>query len=121
MVKKYGLFVFLLLFIPGKLMAEIKDPLAAGPNIYRIQFENEKTRVLDAHYRPGQKSEIHSYPDHLLYVIESSRLREIFEDGHYQDTQPKVGELTWIKAGVHSLENLGDTDYHAFLVEIKSK
>ncbi len=38
------------------------DPVAMAPHVYKVVFENEKVRVLEATDKPGDKAEMHSHP-----------------------------------------------------------
>jgi len=96
------------------------DVLKAAANAYKLLMENEKVRVMDIHLRPGEKAPMHNHPDdHVVYVVNNARFRLTFADGKSNDVDLKTGQALWMEAGSHATENVGRTDGHNLVIEIK--
>lgn len=98
---------------------EWPDALKGASNVYKLVMENDRIRVLDVKFKPGDKAVMHSHPDHLVYVLADGTLRLSLPDGSSQDFQLKAGQAVWIGAGPHATENLGKTEAHNLVVEMK--
>ncbi len=98
---------------------EWQDALKGASNVYKLVMENDRIRVLDVKFKPGDKAVMHSHPDHLVYVLADGTLRLSLPDGSSQDFQLKAGQAVWIGAGPHATENLGKTEAHNLVVEMK--
>lgn len=97
-----------------------QDPVQVGPNIYkRVAFENERVRVCDIEFKPGDKIAMHSHPDHFVYVLSPGKLRLSYPDGTSKEMEAKEGDVVWVPAESHAGENIGDTDFKAIVVELK--
>ncbi len=46
------------------------DATKVAPNLYKLISDTMGIRVVEIHYKPGQKSAMHSHPDAALYVID---------------------------------------------------
>ena len=97
------------------------DPTEAASDVYKLILENDRTRVFDVRFKPGQKAEMHSHPDHIIYVISDYTLNLILPDGTQQEIPLKAGQAFWMKAGPHAAVNIGKTEGHALVVEFKDQ
>jgi len=101
-------------------MANIQDVLKVANNGYNLLMENEKVRVMEVRLKPGQKSPMHNHPnDHVVYVINDAKFKLSFPDGKSSEFELKKGKALWIEAGPHETENIGKTDGHNLVIEIK--
>ena len=50
-----------------------EDPLAVAPKMYKRLFENERVRVMEVTFEPGDKIAKHSHPDHFVTVLEPGK------------------------------------------------
>ena len=99
-------------------MEQIQDVLKAAAKAYKL--ENEKVRVLDIRLKPGEKAPMHNHPDsHVIYVMNNARFKLTFPDGKTGEFDLKTGQTLWLESGSHSTENIGTTDGHNLVVEIK--
>lgn len=99
--------------------AAAQDPVKVGSNVYKQVFENERVRVSDVRFKPGDKIAKHSHPDHFIYVLEQGKLRISKPDGTSSEADFQVGQVVWITAETHWAENIGSTELHALVVELK--
>ena len=96
-----------------------QDPVVVGPNIYKVIFENEKVRVSEITFKPGDSIPPHSHPDHFVYVLTAGKLAISRPDGTTQDFEGTPGQIVWINAETHWAKNTGDTEFKALVVELK--
>jgi quercetin dioxygenase-like cupin family protein len=100
-----------------------KDPLKAGPKIYKKVFENDKVRVLEVTFKKGAKIPDHAHPDHLAYVVSGGQL-EITSPGA-EGTKKKdkmdlaPGQGVFLPATVHAAKNTGKSEIKLVVVELK--
>jgi len=99
--------------------AAAQDPVKVAPDIYKQVFENERVRVCDVKFKPGDKIAKHSHPDHFIYVLEQGKVKISKPDGSSSDNDFQVGQVVWIPAETHWAENVGSTEVHALIVELK--
>lgn len=95
------------------------DPTVVASNVYKKLFENEKVRVLDLLFKPGDKAKTHTHPDHIIYALTNSKVRITSEDGKASDIELKPGQVVFLEAQSHSAENIGKTDSHNLVIELK--
>ncbi len=96
-----------------------QDPVELAPDIYKVLLENDRVRVADILFKPGDKIAIHSHPDHLLYILSPGKIKLSYEDGSAKEVDAKAGDTLWIPAESHASENVGATEFHALIVELK--
>lgn len=96
-----------------------KDPVVAGPKTYRKLEENERVRVLEVTFKPGQKVGAHAHPDHVAYVLEGGKLKITSGKEKPMEMEMAAGQAVFLPAQVHSTQNTGKTTVHAIIVELK--
>lgn len=101
--------------------ATAQDPLKVGPNIYRKLMENERVRMLEVTFAPGDSIGMHSHPDHAVYAVTGGKLRVTTSDGTTQVADLKAGNPIWFPAVIHGAKNLGTTTLKLVVVELKEK
>jgi quercetin dioxygenase-like cupin family protein len=95
-----------------------QDPVKQSPQFYKVLLENDEVRVLEFRAKPGEKEPAHSHPAVVVYQFEDSKVRST-QDGKTQELVVKAGEALWRPPVTHSFENIGETDVHALVVELK--
>jgi len=99
--------------------AVAQDPVKVAPDKCKVLLENERVRVLDFWLKPGDKLPMHSHPASILYVLTNGKVRTILPDGKVTDMEVKAGETRWAEAVTHANENIGTTEAHVIVVELK--
>jgi len=94
------------------------DAADVAPNVYKVLFENERVRLLEARMRPGDSSAAHSHPDYLVYSLGDGKVRFTSSSEGSADVELKTGETMWRAAEEHAATNLGTTDVVALLFEL---
>ena len=102
-------------------LALSQDPTKVEAKHYTLAFENETVQVINVHYGPHEKSELHSHPGGVVVVLTGGHLKFTDEKGVSREVFAKPGESRWFPPFRHKVENLGDTPYNAVYVGLKIK
>jgi quercetin dioxygenase-like cupin family protein len=102
-----------------KSKTEWPDPVLVAGDVYKLLMENDRVRVFDVQFKPGQKAVMHGHPDHVAYVLVDGTLTLTFPDGNSQEIPVKTGQVLWIGAGPHATVNTGISEAHLLVVELK--
>ena len=108
------LFVFLTF---GDLWAQ--DPLKTDSDKYTIVLENERVRVLEYRDKPGDKTVMHDHPDFVVVARSAFKRQLTLRGGKTVVREFKPGEVMWTDAHSHIGENIGDTETHVLIIELK--
>ena len=101
-------------------MSNILDVLEVPNSGYNLIMENEKVRVMEMKLKPGEKSIMHNHPnDHVVYVFNNAKFKLSFPNGNSSKFDLKAGQALWIESGPHETENIGTTNGHNLVTEIK--
>jgi quercetin dioxygenase-like cupin family protein len=95
------------------------DPVKVDPKHYKVEFENERVRVLRISYGPGEKSVMHSHPNAVAVYLNDGMTRMTTPDGKSEDIAAKAGAARWTPAGNHLPQNVGSQPSQVVLVELK--
>lgn len=99
------------------------DPVKVSPELYKVELENDRVRVIRIRLAAGQRSAMHMHGPDVGVWLTDARLR------HY-DPEGKAGEVEQYKRGQagfsgevekHSGENLGDEPFEVVVVELKPR
>jgi quercetin dioxygenase-like cupin family protein len=106
-------------FLAAVGVVRAEDVLTAAPTIYKLAFENDRVRVLEATFKPGAKTGEHSHPDHFVYVIKGGKMKITKAGGEAQIIDVKPGQVIWIPAETHVGENIGPSTVKIVVTELK--
>jgi len=96
-----------------------QDPTKVEPKHYKLHFENEHVVVIDIHYGPHEKSELHDHPGGVVVNLTGGHLKFTDQTGKVTEVFAKAGESRWFPPVKHKVENLGDETYNAVYIAIK--
>lgn len=96
-----------------------QDPAKTDPDKYTVVFENERVRVLEYRDKPGEKTTMHRHPAFVLYAFSPFKRTLTLGDGKVLTREFKTGDVMWSEAQTHIGENIGKTDTHVLIVELK--
>jgi quercetin dioxygenase-like cupin family protein len=99
--------------------AKAQDPAKVDPAHYKIILDNSEVRILDIHQKPGEKSPMHSHPNHVVYSFNGETLKFTLPDGSTTIATIKAGQAIWRNAETHTVENIGKNEAHALDIELK--
>jgi quercetin dioxygenase-like cupin family protein len=104
------------IFVP---VAMAQDPVKTDGDKYKALMENERVRVLEYRDRPGEKTSMHHHPDFVLYALTPFKRKLTLGDGKTIIREFKTGDVLWSPAQAHIGENIGTTETHVIIVELK--
>lgn len=98
---------------------QVQDATVVDPVHYKVEFENERMRVVRITYGPGEASVMHHHPDHVAVMLSDGHFAFEAADGSSQEMQFAAGEHIFAPAGNHRPKNLTEATMKAVLVELK--
>jgi quercetin dioxygenase-like cupin family protein len=96
------------------------DPIPLYPDNYKVLYENDRVRVVDFRLRKGATEKSHSHPAHVAVFLADFKIRFTLPDGQTRMREARQGEIAYSEPTVHASENVGGTDAHGILVELKA-
>jgi len=120
---RYVLTATLLLGTGAALAGEpspIPDPVALSPQFYTVKVDDNRVRVLEYRLKPGEKEAMHSHPAYVVYFFGPAKLRATLGDGTTTESSVTDGEVLVRDPLTHAVENIGDSELHGLLVELKN-
>ena len=96
-----------------------KDPVKLDPKHYKVEFENDKVRVLRISYGPREKSIMHEHPDAVAVFLADSRAKFTYPDRKTEEFDMKAGQTMWFPAVEHLPENTSDKPLELIFIELK--
>jgi len=76
-------------------------------------------RVLEFRNKPGKKNAMHSHPDIIVYRFTSGKIKFTLPDGKTFNLEANANEVLFHEAETHATENVGSTEVHGLLIELK--
>jgi hypothetical protein len=108
----------------SQVMAEDAPPTYKGdPSVYKVIFEDQNFRVIEAIRKKGVHDKLHSHPvPSIIYNVSDCTTQQYNADGKPQGSASVVKAGTARQAPItagHSAENVGQNDCHQIFVERK--
>ena len=107
---------------PGAAMtsfAASEDSVAVDPKHYKVEFQNDRVRVLRIKYGPGEKSVMHAHPANVAVFLNDGQAKMTLPDGKARATDMKAGQVLWSGKEKDLPENSGGRPFELVLVELK--
>jgi quercetin dioxygenase-like cupin family protein len=98
---------------------KIADPVEVDSKHYKVEFENDKVRVLRVKYGPGEKSPMHGHPDTVAVFLTPHYSKHQFSSGEKREMRGDAGSTMWLDACEHLPENGNNEVMELVLVELK--
>ena len=107
-------------------MVKAQDPVQVDPEHYKVLYENAEVRVLKYDDTPGHLVPKHSHQHPYVVYVVTPALRQFFKsDCSTKDGDPKLltpdKELKPTVPVTHCESNIGVTDTHLVIVELKKQ
>ncbi|NNG27208.1 MAG: cupin domain-containing protein [Ignavibacteriaceae bacterium] len=110
--------LFAIILFAGSSLAQ--DATVVDPEHYKVEFENDKVRVLRITYGPGDKSVMHSHPEGVAVFLTNGTTKFTLPDGTTQDIKVEAGQVIWTDESIHNPENTGDKPFEVIQIEMKT-
>jgi len=97
-----------------------QDPVKVSSKEYKkVVLDNEKVRVIQVEFAPGDVAAWHSHPNHVVYILAGGKI-EITNKGEKPViSELKAGEAMYMPAVTHMAKNVGTTTLKLVITEIK--
>ena len=95
------------------------DPVRVDPAHHKVEFENDRIRVLRINFKPHDKTVEHEHPNGVAVFLTDTRSKFTLPGGRTREASGKRGGAIWAAAERHSVENLSDKPAEVILVEVK--
>ena len=96
-----------------------QDPVKIDPAFNKVEFENERVRILRVRLGPLQKDSLHEHPASIAVTLTDQHVRVTSPDGVSRELRRKAGEVRFLEPSIHRVENLSEAPYETVLVELK--
>ena len=106
-------------FPPDIVVGRYSDVLLAAPRFYRVEFQNDRTRVLRARLPAHAVTPPYDERSGLLLAVTDVHLQFRTSDNHVQEIVAPAGSTRWVDGDTHSAANLGDRTAEFLFVEMK--
>jgi quercetin dioxygenase-like cupin family protein len=97
----------------------VDDPVEVDPKHYKVEFENERIRVLRIKYGPGEKSVMHSHPESISVFLTDCHGKFTYTDGRTEDINANAGTVLHTDAFTHLPESTSKVPFEVIAVELK--
>ena len=104
--------------LPG--VGRTLDPVSLYPENYKVLFENDRVRVLDFRLRKGATERLHSHPANVAIFLTDVKIRFTLADGQTKLREARACDVSYSDATMQSPVNVGESDAHGILVELKT-
>jgi quercetin dioxygenase-like cupin family protein len=95
------------------------DPVKVDPKHYKVEFENDRVRVLRIRYGAGEKSVMHSHPESIAVFLTDAHGKFTYPDGKTEDINAKAGTVQYMDAHMHLPESRSKKSFEVIAVELK--
>jgi quercetin dioxygenase-like cupin family protein len=95
------------------------DPTVVDADHYKVEFENERVRVVRITYGPGEESVMHYHPDLVGVLLTDHHVAFEMPDGSSEEAHEEAGGYVFAPAGQHLPKNLGEEPLELVVVELK--
>ena len=96
-----------------------RDIVRVASTHVRVDFENDRTRVLRLTLGAGESIPLHDDRAGVLVCIAGCRIRFTMPDGKTQDVELKAGETRWLPDARRVTHNLADGPVEMLYIETK--
>src|SRR5688500_3094173 len=85
----------------------------------KVLLDNECVRVQYHDVPVGQTIPMHSHPNYVVYTLKPFEARVTLPDGTTRTSKREAGVAYWNEPITHSIQNLGTSDIHNLIIELK--
>ena len=103
--------------IAGLSLAQDRREVVPG---MKVLLENDCVRVQYHDVPVGQTIPMHSHPNYVVYTLKPFEARITLPDGTTRTSKREAGVAYWNEPITHSVQNLGASDIHNLIIELKS-
>jgi len=91
----------------------------AAEGTTKVVVENDKVRVTEVHFKPGQGSPMGERGNRVVRALTAGTMERTYPDGKKEKVQWKVGEVKYSPKETFSNVNVGKTEVVFFITTLK--
>jgi quercetin dioxygenase-like cupin family protein len=95
------------------------DPVKVDPEHHKLEFENDRVRVIRVNFKPHEKTKEHEHPRAVAVFLTDVKSKFTLPDGKTREGGGKRGQVTWIAGERHIVEDMSSKPAEIILVELK--
>ena len=104
----------------GIAQEKAKAGKAAGGRTVTVFVSNDRVKVYEGRFSPGEKSpQMSKRPDRVEFAMTDGQMRHYYPDGKVEDVIWKAGEVKWSERATYQQENIGSTEFRIRVVQLK--
>jgi hypothetical protein len=96
------------------------DAVRIDPARYKVDFENDKVRVVRLGFGPHEKGVMVAHPARVLVTLTDVSVKLVFQDGRTDERGAPAGVAAWLESETLQTENASSQPLEVVLVEPKS-
>lgn len=97
-----------------------QDPMSVGKTYKKVLLENDKVRVMQVEFAPGDVMPWHSHPGHTVYAVTGGKIEITDKDKPAVVQDIKAGDVMYMEPVTHMAKNVGKTTLKLIVTEIKA-
>ncbi|GAB3380242.1 cupin domain-containing protein [Lysobacter fragariae] len=102
------------------LCASAQDMAVTAGKHVKVLLDNEKVRVMELSFAPGESTGMHSHGDNIVYYITGGKAKQTMGDGSTKERVTQPGEALWSGPVTHDTVNTGKSDVKVLIIELKA-
>ena len=91
----------------------------AAPEVYSVMLEDERVRMIEMKLPAGATDGAHGHPSEAVYFLTGGKLKLYLPNDEVVEAEIPDGGVLSNPSWQHTVENVGETDIHAIIVELK--
>jgi hypothetical protein len=95
------------------------DAVQVDPGRYKIEFENDRVRVVRLGFGPHEKGLMVEHPPRVLVTLTDVAVKLLFADGHTDERGAPAGVAAWLEGETLLTENANLQPLEVVLIEPK--
>ena len=96
------------------------DAVRVDPARYKIDFENERVRIVRLGFGPHEKGMMVEHPPRVLVTLTDVAVKLLFADGRTDERGAPAGVAAWLDGETLLTENANSQPLEVVLIEPKS-
>ena len=96
----------------------VMDAVKVAPDLYKVLSDSMGIRIVEATYKPGDSSALHSHPDYAIYAAAGGTATFYGKDGNKMENEMKTGTINVRSGEQHAVKNTGKTTLKVILFEV---
>lgn len=93
------------------------DAVRVDPARYKIEFENERVRIVRLGFGPREKGMMVEHPPRVLVTLTEVVVKLLFADGHTDERGAPAGVAAWLEGETLLTENANQRPLEVVLIE----